>query len=85
MQQGQFTLHMPDNFLPNTAVDRRPLDKIIEAVRINNKLFRFTLPAYQAPKLLRFLSWEGVKERVSSLDTEVPQKQQRKGNSGIGT
>jgi hypothetical protein len=59
-QKGIFTLHVPQNFLPGIAVDRRPLDQILEAVQVRNLLIRFRLPAYKAGELLRLLSVEGV-------------------------
>lgn len=59
-QKGIFTLHIPENFSPTAAVDRRPLDQIIHAVPTNNRLIRFRLPAEKAGELLRLLSFEGI-------------------------
>jgi hypothetical protein len=55
-----FTLYIPDDFMPGAAVDRRPLDEVIEAAPAHNRLIRFTLSAQAAGKLLRLLSLEGV-------------------------
>jgi FRG domain-containing protein len=60
LQKGMFTLYIPSDLSPGAAVDRRPLDEVIEAAPANNRLIRFRLSTQEAGKLLRLLSLEGV-------------------------
>jgi hypothetical protein len=59
-QKGVFTLCCPQEINPEGLVDRRPLDKVLQASLSVIEFHVFKLPVTEAPKLLRLLAKEGV-------------------------
>jgi hypothetical protein len=59
-QQGIFTLYRPTLIEPESAVDRRSLDELVEERKTSQLMLQFTLPIEQAPVLLRLLANEGA-------------------------